>query len=174
MKNNLITTALNGKCVGAFAATTIISNNGVNNKASVKQMKKSNFYYFYYTYLKTLGEGKSRSTSFYSAQKAYASALLAESKKKIDYGANYQFNMYNLLAYHNFGVLSANPAVASMYEIKNNISLSDAVDEGEDTEDDSMVPTTNKKVTKGNPVSDYTKAEIIYRDLSSVAEGNNA
>lgn len=106
MQDNLTTTALNGKCVGTFSATAVISNNGVDCNASVSQMKQSNFYYFYYSYLKALNEGMSRSQAFCAAQQAYAAALVADSVNGIRSGeGNYQFNLCNLLAYHNFGVL---------------------------------------------------------------------
>jgi len=106
MQDNLTTTALNGKCVGMFSATAIISNNGVDCRASVEKMKQSNFYYFYYSYLKALNEGMSRSQAFCAAQQAYASALVEDSVNGIRSGeGNYQFNLCNLLAYHNFGVL---------------------------------------------------------------------
>ena len=69
-------------------------------------MKQSNFYYFYYSYLKALNEGMSRSQAFCAAQQAYAAALVADSVNGIRSGeGNYQFNLCNLLAYHNFGVL---------------------------------------------------------------------
>ena len=106
MQDNLTTTALNGKCVGMFSATAVISNNGVDCNASVSQMKQSNFYYFYYSYLKALHNGMSRSQAFCAAQQAYAAALVADSVNGIRSGeGNYQFNLCNLLAYHNFGVL---------------------------------------------------------------------
>lgn len=106
MKNNLTTTALNGNCVGMFSTTHIVSNNGVNCDASVPQMMQSNFYYFYYHYLKALHEGKARGAAFFTAQQQYAAALVADSANGIRVGeGNYQFNLGNLLAYHNFGVL---------------------------------------------------------------------
>lgn len=115
MSNNLTTTALNGQCVGMFSATTIISNNGVNCRASVSQMKQSNFYYFYYCYLKALNEGQSRSQAFCSAQQLYGQALIDDSANGIRSGeGNYQFNLYNLFAYHNFGVIEPNAAVACL------------------------------------------------------------
>ena len=114
MQNNLTTTAMNGQCVGMFSATTIISNNGVNCEASVSKMKQSNFYYFYYSYLKALNEGLSRSAAFCAAQQAYAAALVADSANGIRSGeGNYQFNLCNLLAYHNFGVIE--PIATAVY-----------------------------------------------------------
>lgn len=103
LKNNIIEQAMQGKCVGAFAASAVISNNGVNNRAGINEMKFNNFYYFYYIYLKSLNENLSRSDAFFAAQQEYAAVLTANSNN-INYSANYQFNMYNLIDYHNIGV----------------------------------------------------------------------
>lgn len=162
MKDNLVTTALNGKCVGAFAATTVISNNGVDNKASVSKMKKSNFYYFYYQYLKALSTGSSRSTSFYEAQKAYAKALLTESKKKINYNSNYQFNMYNLLAYHNFGVICSNAAVSSMYDIQCDFTIADTSEVEDNNNSGGNGTATSEVLTNGKPLTEYQKIENVW------------
>lgn len=108
MQNNLTTTALTGNCVGMFSATAVISNNGVDCDASVADMANSNFYYFYYHYLKALNENKSRADAFYTAQIEYANALIADSANGIRSQANYQFNLCNLLTYHNFGVIESN------------------------------------------------------------------
>lgn len=110
MANNLTTTALNGTCVGAFSATAVISNNGVNCDASLSVMAKSNFYYFYYQYLKALHEGQTRSAAFCAAQRAYGEALMKDSANGIRDNGNYQFNLYNLLTYHNFGVIEPSAA----------------------------------------------------------------
>ena len=116
MKDNLTTAALNGRCVGMFSATHIISNNGVNWNASPEKMQQSNFFYFYYTYLKALHEGRTRSRAFFEAQRAYCLALLEDSALPIRGEGNYQFNLYNLLAYHNFGVLEPNAAGLALYD----------------------------------------------------------
>ncbi|MBQ5357070.1 MAG: hypothetical protein IIU57_02440, partial [Oscillospiraceae bacterium] len=105
MKNNITSKALNGKCVGMFSATAVISNNGVHWDASLSEMQRSNFYWFYYNYLKALDEGESRSDSFFLAQEAYAKAVFEDAKNPMRYDANYQFNVGNLLAYHNFGLI---------------------------------------------------------------------
>lgn len=105
MKNNLTTTALNGNCVGMFSATHIVSLNGISCYVSVTEMTQSNFYYFYYHYLKALHEGNTRGAAFFAAQKQYAAALIADSANGIRGERNYQFNLCNLLTYHNFGVL---------------------------------------------------------------------
>ncbi len=117
MANNLVTTALNGQCVGMYGATHIISNNGVQVKASLEEMADSNFYYFYYHYLKALNEGKTRSQAFFTAQREYGLALEPAATEKIDMRkGNPQFNLYNLLVYHNFGVLEPNPAATALYD----------------------------------------------------------
>lgn len=110
MKNNITTTALNGNCVGMFSTTHVISNNGVKNQVSLEAMTESNFYWFYLNYLKALSEGASRSDAFFEAQKAYGNALMVDSQNAIRGESNYQFNLYNLLGYHNFGVLEPNAA----------------------------------------------------------------
>jgi hypothetical protein len=110
MKDNMTTAALSGNCVGMLSNTHIISNNGVNNQASLQAMTESNFYWFYLHYLKALSEGASRSDAFFEAQKAYGNALIVDSQNELRSEGNYQFNLYNLLGYHNFGVLEPNAA----------------------------------------------------------------
>ena len=105
MGGNLVAAALNGQCVGMFAATAILSNNGVDWQANLADMARSNFYYFYYHYLKALHAGESRSRAFFAAQRAYAAALMEDAFRQLRAEGNVQFNLYNLLAYHNFGVL---------------------------------------------------------------------
>ncbi len=101
--NNLLHEVLsNGKCINAMGATSIISNNGVNNKASLDEMKKNNFYYFQYVFFKSLADGYSRSDSFYLSQRAYAQEILKNTDKLGE--GNYQFNLHNILAYHNLGL----------------------------------------------------------------------
>jgi hypothetical protein len=101
--------------VGVFSATTIISYNGVTTRVSVEEMKRSNFYYFHYSYFKALHEGATRSQAFFLAQQAYAKELIADSVYGIpEHEGHYQFNLCNLLAYHNFGVLEPNAAVVAM------------------------------------------------------------
>ena len=111
MTDNLTTAALNGKCVGVFSATAELSSNGGNCDASLPDMARSNFFYFYYQYLKALHEGQTRSAAFCTAQRAYGEALMKDSANGIRKGeGNYQFNLYNLLAYHNFGVIEPSAA----------------------------------------------------------------
>ena len=106
MRNNLTTVALTGQCVGMFSATHIISNNGVMNSADIKGLTRSNFFWFYLCYLDALNSGASRSDAFFMGQRAYGHSLIADSVNGIRQGdGNYQFNLCNLLSYHNFGVL---------------------------------------------------------------------
>lgn len=115
MKDNITTAALQGKCVGMFSITHIISNNGVSNQAPLKAMAESNFYWFYLNYLKALSEGMSRSDAFFEAQKAYGNALIVDSQNGIRGEGNYQFNLYNLLGYHNFGIIEPNHAFSCIH-----------------------------------------------------------
>ena len=149
MANDLTTTALNGKCVGMFSATAVISNNGVNWKASLSDMAKSNFYYFYYNYLKALHEGKCRSQAFFIAQQEYGRALLADSKQPVRGDGNYQFNLYNLLAYHNFGVIEPNAAGMSLCEAKGYIN---------------QAPESVQKPTQGGPGGQQRRSAIVLTD----------
>ena len=110
MTDNLTTAALNGKCVGVFSATAELSSNGGNCDASLPDMARSNFFYFYYQYLKALHEGQTRSAAFCTAQRTYGEALIKDSANGIRGEGNYQFNLYNLLAYHNFGVIEPSAA----------------------------------------------------------------
>lgn len=160
MSNNLTTTALNGQCVGMFSATTVISNNGVNNKDSVSEMAKSNFYYFYYHYLKALNEGATRSTAFFTAQKEYAFALIADSANGIRNGeGNYQFNLYNLLAYHNFGVLEPNVA-ASLFDVSGYITQA-----GQSTPKETGRFKNTLTLTDGKPVGKSVKIKYNVTNM---------
>lgn len=132
--NNLSYTALKGKAVNVFACTTIISNNGVDNKASLDDMKNSNFYYFYYSYMKAYyGAKKSKAESFLIAKQDYVKALLDHSKKP-GYGGNYQFNLYNAIAYEHMGLLY-------VYEPGRNEGAAD------EAEKNTKVVTTQKQLT---------------------------
>ena len=126
MEDNLTTAALNGQCVGMFSATHILSNNGIFWDVSLSDMAKSNPFYFFYHYLKALHEGQTRSRAFFTAQRAYAQALLAHSRTAANTDG-YQFNLYNLLAYHNFGVLEPNAACLALYDCQGIISRSQQI-----------------------------------------------
>jgi len=173
MQDNLTTTALNGNCVGMFSATTIISNNGVNCRDSVKEMEKSNFYYFYYHYLKALHEGETRSEAFSVAQKAYAEALIEDSRNGIRPGeGNYQFNLCNLLAYHNFGVLEPNKASAA-FEAEGYIAQAGQsvpkVVQGQSGGGQNAY-TNSIVVTDGKPVGE--PMDILWSDVNNLKRGS--
>ena len=169
MADNLVTAALDGQCVGMFAATDIISNNGVNNQASPEEMKNCNFYYFYYCYLKALNEGKTRSQAFFTAQREYGLALEPYAAATIDMGeGNPQFNLYNLLVYHNFGVMEPNPAAMAMFDSKCLITQAAAsvpkkVTESQRNSGGSFADTV--QVTDGTPVG---KAKTIKPGSSNM------
>ncbi|KAI7265926.1 hypothetical protein KC345_g8341 [Hortaea werneckii] len=113
--NNLIHTALaGGKAINAFGASTIISNNGVNNKAKLQAMKANNFYYFFYEFYRNLSLGKTRSDSFFEAQKAYSSEILKHTDLLGE--GNYQFNLLNVLSYHNLGLIEYRKPAAAVPE----------------------------------------------------------
>ena len=99
-EQNIIYDILRYKCVDAMAATTIISNNGTNNKASFEQSKNNNFYCFFYELFRSLNNGCSRSESFFNAQKLYSESVLNHKSDDL-----YQYHILNLLSYHYLGLL---------------------------------------------------------------------
>ncbi|MBQ8432056.1 MAG: hypothetical protein IJX28_04145 [Clostridia bacterium] len=109
---HLVRTALNNGCLGAFAATSAMANNGISCRVSLEEMQEgSNFFYFYYSYLKAQNEGKSRSEAFLVAQQCMEAVLMESSRQEVDYAANYQFGYHNLLALANLGILEPDAAV---------------------------------------------------------------
>ena len=102
--DNLIHEAMaNGLCMSALASSSIISNNGVNNRASFKALKQNNFYYFYFNYFYHRTLGRSRSDAFHRSRRAYAGEILKNTHVLAE--GNYQFSLHNLLSYHYFGLL---------------------------------------------------------------------
>lgn len=102
-----------GKAMNVFAATAVLSNNGVNNKASLAKMKKNNFYYFYYSFMKYYYGGMNRSDSFWLAKQDYVKAIL-DNAGVIQGDGNYQFNLHNVLTYEHLGLLRYDePAMGS-------------------------------------------------------------
>ena len=162
MHNNLTTAALEGGCVGMFSATTTISNNGVDCNADLAEMAESNFYYFYYHYLKALHTGADRSAAFFEGQRAYAQALLADSADGITPAANYQFNLCNLLAYHNFGLLEPNHASAA-FDASGSIGQSEeSIPKDEpDTEESNRAAMS---MTNGQPAGDVIEPAYTERN----------
>lgn len=108
MNAGFVRTALADGCIGVFAATSLIMNNGIDCKVSLEEMQStSNYFAFYYAYLSALNQGLSRSRAFLAAQIEWQEILAACSEKEIDYSANYQFGYHNLLCYQNFGIFEA-------------------------------------------------------------------
>jgi hypothetical protein len=102
--DNLAHEALaNGKAIDVMAASSIISNNGVNNAVSLENLKKNNFYYFMYEFFKYQSEGYSRSDSFFNAKRLYATEILKHPDLLGE--GNYGFNLHNVLSYHYLGVI---------------------------------------------------------------------
>lgn len=102
-----------GKAMNVFAATAVLSNNGVNNKATLAKMKKNNFYYFYYSFMKYYYGGMNRSDSFWLAKQDYVKAIL-DNAGVVQGEGNYQFNLHNVLTYEHLGLLRYDePAMGS-------------------------------------------------------------
>ncbi len=171
MEKNLTTTALNGKCVGMFSATEIISNNGVDCFASLKNMAHTNFYYFYYHYLKALHEKSSRSEAFFTAQSEYAASLLKDvENREAERESNaIQFNLYNLLVYHNFGVLEPNAAATAVCDTVGVISQSgNSVEKIRLIQNGSGgVGASGNLVSEGNPVGKDRSASFKIQNNNS-------
>ena len=159
MADNLTTTALSGRCVGMFSATAIISNNGMNWRASLPEMARSNFYYFYYSYLKALHEGLPRSRAFFAAQQAYGEALMADTQLPLRAEGNVQFNLYNLLAYHNFGVIEPNGAAVALYASGGVISQAPA-----SVQKSMMAAASSLPLSDGNPNGKAKKIQFTIRN----------
>lgn len=105
LSENLVREALRGKCLGAFAATSVISNNGIDSCASLASITSTpNFFGFHHAYLAAKSEGASRSHAFFSAQSAFAKTLSQCASEGLDYSASYEFGYHNLLTYMNFGI----------------------------------------------------------------------
>ena len=102
---NLVREAFRGKCLGAFASSAPLANNGIDSLAPLDSIaSSSNFFGFHYAYLAAISDGASRSRAFFSAQTAFSEALAACISQGIDYSANYEFGYQNLLMYTNFGI----------------------------------------------------------------------
>ncbi len=134
---NLVHTAMSkGKAVDAMAASSIISNNGVNNAVSVENLKKNNFYYFMLEFFKNQSKGYSRSDGFFHAKKAYASEILKNTNLLGE--GNYGFNLHNVLSFHYLGLIDISkenntgkmklPAKDIMAEINNKLESNAVTD----------------------------------------------
>lgn len=114
---NFVREALNNNCLGAFAATSYMANNGIDCRDSLEEMQSSgNFFYFYYQYLNALNN-TDRSHALLEAQQSFESILSERSKQEIDYSANYQCGYQNLLCYLNFGILEPDADSITEFEV---------------------------------------------------------
>lgn len=93
-----------GKAIDSMAASSLISNNGVNNKVSLAEMKQNNFYYFMYELFNSASKSRSRSESFFQAKRLYASEIMKNTGDLKGEG-NYGFNLHNVMSYHYLGVI---------------------------------------------------------------------
>lgn len=160
-KNNLIYKALKeGKCIDAFASTALISNNGVNNKAGLEQMKKNNFYYFHYTFYEKLTRGYSRTDSFLAAQQAYATESLNNTNLLGE--GNYQFNLNNLLTYHHLGLIDYTD-ISKMTQLR---KISNWKDPSRKTTNESFFGSSSEevKISKLPVIEVNQKSIIVYQN----------
>ena len=157
LKDNLIETALNGNCLGAFAASMIISNNGVYNNASLEELKHNSLYYFYYSYFLALHNGLGRSDAFYFGQKCYAESLVNNSSS-IEPDRNYQYNLYNVFVYHNLGVFEADNDIYELCDVENGNSTVVTPSDSEESE----AKVENGKLTDGKAMTKSIKLKTSY------------
>ncbi len=102
--NNLIHEAMaNGLCLSALAASSILSNSGVDKRAAFAELQQNNHFYFHLNYFFHRALGQSRSKSFALAKRAYIQVILENTH--LIKSSNYQFNLHNVLSYHYLGVL---------------------------------------------------------------------
>ena len=118
---SFVRTALQNGCLGAFSATALISNNGIDCRAEHADMTSTpNFFGFHYAYLAAKNTGSRRSDAFFAAQKAFAATLAECAKRELDYAASYEFGYHNLLTYANFGIFE--PDVTSFPTVENTVA----------------------------------------------------
>ncbi|MBQ7300884.1 MAG: hypothetical protein IJW77_13705, partial [Clostridia bacterium] len=104
LKNNLVSEAMMGRCIGAFAATSEISNQNVDCGAPLTRMQSGGTYFsHYYYYLYARNAGYSRSEAFLYGQQAVVRAL----SENIDVLESWQYqpSCNNLLCWQNLGLI---------------------------------------------------------------------
>lgn len=92
----------NGKALSIFAGSNKIIPGGLNNIASLEDMKPA-LYYFIYSFYKNQSEGVNRTDSYFNASKAFVTELLNHQDLKWD--PNFEFGITNLASLHNLGVI---------------------------------------------------------------------
>lgn len=104
MRGNIIQIAMHGKCIGAFASTSLISNVDIDCMAEQTDMENGYTYHsIFYHYLKAVSLGESRANAYLLGQQAVAKAL----KENIGVTEDYRIqpSMHNLLSFQNFGII---------------------------------------------------------------------
>ncbi len=104
LKNNIVSEAMMGRCIGAFAATSEISNQNVDCGAPLTRMQNGGTYFsHYYYYLYARNAGYSRSEAFLYGQQAVVRAL----SENIDVLESWQYqpSCNNLLCWQNLGLI---------------------------------------------------------------------
>lgn len=104
MTNNIITKALSGRCVGAFAATTLMHGIEIDCMLTGEEYVQGyNRYSLLYGYLKAKSEGATRAEAFCAGQQQMALAFI-QNADTTDM-QSYQSNLNNLLAFQNLGLI---------------------------------------------------------------------
>ena len=104
MSGNIITKALSGRCVGAFASTTLQHGIDIDCMLSGEEYVQGYCRYsLLYGYLKAKSEGATRAEAFCAGQRQMALAFI-QNADTTDV-QSYQSNLNNLLAFQNFGLI---------------------------------------------------------------------
>ena len=104
MTDNIITKALNGRCVGAIAATAVLHGIEIDCMLTGEEYEQEyNRYSLLYGYLKAKSEGATRAEAFCAGQRQVARALIQDADTTDV--QSYQSNLNNLLAFQNFGLI---------------------------------------------------------------------
>jgi len=104
MTGNIITTALLGRCVGAFASTTLVGNVEIDCMLSDEEYVQGyTKFSLLYGYLHAKQAGKTRARAFHAGQRQVALSL-KENAGEVAV-SSFQSNLNNLLGFHNFGII---------------------------------------------------------------------
>lgn len=104
MRDNIIQNAMRGKCIGAFAATSTISNLEIDCMSSRDRMENGFTYHsLFYNYMAARANGMGRAEAFLAGQQAVERSL--EQNRATLEPYQYHYNYHNLIAMHNFGII---------------------------------------------------------------------
>ncbi|OBZ14635.1 hypothetical protein A8L34_11990 [Bacillus sp. FJAT-27264] len=95
----------NGKAISVFAGSNKLLPGGLNNIASLEDMKPT-LYYFTYNFYKNQSEGLNRTDSYFNASRAFVTELLNHQDLKWD--PNFEFGITNITSLHSLGVIEYN------------------------------------------------------------------